>query len=93
MEARGNREKKSEEEKARERVLREQYLRVFLTSEARERLANIRIVRPDVAEQVENYVLQLGLSGKLRSPLTDDQLKSIISKFTPRQRETRFRFL
>lgn len=93
MEARSNREKKSEEEKAKERVLREQYLRVFLTSEARERLANIRIVRPDVAEQVENYVLQLGLSGKLRSPLTDDQLKSIISKFTPRQREIRFRFL
>ena len=93
MEVRNNQARKEEEEKAKERVLREQYLRLFLTSTARERLANVRMVRPDVAEQVENYILQLGLSGKLKSPVTDDELKDILSKFTPKQREIRFRFL
>jgi programmed cell death protein 5 len=93
LEARNNQGRREEEEKAKEKVLKEQYLRIFLTSTARERLANVRMVRPDLAEQVENYILQLGLSGKLKSPVTDEELKTILSRFTPKQREIRFRFL
>lgn len=81
------------EERAKERALREQYLRLFLTSDARERLANVRMVRPEVADQVENYILQLGLSGKIRRPIDDDELREILAKLTPQQREIRFRFI
>ncbi|MFP3282560.1 MAG: DNA-binding protein [Nitrososphaeria archaeon] len=82
-----------EEARAKERALREQYLRVFLTSDARERLANVRMVRPDIAEQVENYILQLGLAGKIRNPVDDDDLREILAKLTPRQREIKFKFI
>ena len=81
------------EERAKERALREQYLRLFLTSDARERLANVRMVRPEVADQVENYILQLGLSGKIRRPIDDEELREILAKLTPQQREIRFRFI
>jgi programmed cell death protein 5 len=90
---RGQPEGAREEERAKERALREQYLRIFLTSEARERLANVRMVRPEVAEQVESYVLQLGLAGKIRRPIDDDELREILERFTPKQREIRFKFI
>ncbi len=86
-------QRRVEEEKLRERILRKRYLRLFLTPDARERLSNIKMVRPEIAEQVENYVLQLGLSGKLSRPLTDEQLKELLSKFASKQREIRFKFL
>ncbi|BBE42971.1 DNA-binding protein MTH1615 [Conexivisphaera calida] len=82
-----------DEDRAKERALREQYLRLFLTSDARERLANVRMVRPEIADQVENYILQLGLAGKIRRPIDDDELREILSKLTPQQREIRFKFI
>nr|CCC55639.1 DNA-binding protein [uncultured archaeon] len=68
-------------------------MRLFLTAEARERLANVRMVRPEVADQVENYVLQLGLAGKIRSPIDDEELREILARLTPKQREIRFKFV
>lgn len=93
MSAREGAPEEDERKRAEERALREQYLRVFLTPEARERLANVRMVRPEVAEQVENYVIQLGLAGKIRRPLDDEELKEILARATPRQREIRFKFI
>jgi len=87
----GEREKK--EERLREQAIKEQYLRLFLTPDARERLTNVKMVRPEVAEQVENYIIQLGLSGKLPRPINDDELKELLYKFTPRRREIRFKFM
>ena len=40
-----------------EDVMREQMLKVLLTTEARERLANIRMVKPDIARLIENQII------------------------------------
>ncbi|MEM0288044.1 MAG: DNA-binding protein [Nitrososphaerota archaeon] len=73
--------------------LREQYLKIFLTSEARERLTNVKMVKPEIASIVEDQILQLATSGRLRHPITDEELKNILSKFSPQRREFKIKFV
>lgn len=62
----------------------------ILEPKARERLSNLKVVKPDVATQLEVYLAQLYQSGQLRSKITDDQLVMILRKLTERK-ETKIR--
>jgi len=62
-----------------------QIMSTVLSKEAQERIANIRIVKPDFALQVEVYLLQLFQAGKLKPPLTDEQLKSILDRLVKKR--------
>ena len=53
-------------------------LKQILSSEARLRLNNVKMVKPDLANMVENYLLGLASQGKAPSQITDDQLKQIL---------------
>ncbi len=53
-------------------------LKQILSSDARLRLNNVKMVKPDVANNVENYLINLASQGKVRPPITDDQLKQIL---------------
>ena len=53
-------------------------LKQLLTSEARLRLNNIKMVKPELANMVENYLLGLASQGRSPSQITDDQLKQIL---------------
>jgi programmed cell death protein 5 len=53
-------------------------LKQILSSEARLRLNNVKMVKPDVATTVENYLINLASQGKLRPPVSDEQLKQIL---------------
>jgi len=75
-----------------ENLARERILRTFLTSEARQRLTNVRIVRPEVARLVEDYVIQLASTGKLKRQLTDGEIKQILAKIAESRREVRIRW-
>lgn len=55
-------------------------LRQALTPEARQRLANVKIARPEYAAQVENLLIQVAQSGQLRAKVDDAQLKDILSR-------------
>lgn len=57
---------------------KEMILKQLLSPEARLRLNNVRMVKPDLAGLVENYLIGMASQGKLRSQLTDDQLKQIL---------------
>lgn len=67
------------QEDASRRAMRENVMRVALTSEARQRLANVRMVKPDVAHAIEEYIIQLVSSGRLKRTIDDDQLKELLS--------------
>ena len=54
-------------------------LRQIISSEARNRLNNVRMVKPDVANLVENYLLNLAAQGKITGQISDEQLKQILS--------------
>jgi len=67
-------------------------LRRILTPEARRRLTNIRMVRPDYAEQLEIQLIQVAQSGRVRLPITDEMLKRLLAQIqTQQHREIRIR--
>ena len=67
-------------------------LRRILTSEARQRLANLKISRPEFTEQLELQLIQVAQSGKIKLPITDDVLKRLLLQLQSEQRrETKIR--
>jgi programmed cell death protein 5 len=72
-------QKGGSQEDASRRAMRENVMRVALTSEARQRLANIRMVKPDVAHAIEEYIIQLVSSGRLKRTIDDEQLKGLLT--------------
>lgn len=57
---------------------KELILKQLLSSEARLRLNNVKMVKPDLAALVENYLIGMASQGKIQSQITDDQLKQIL---------------
>ena len=66
-------------------------LRTLLTPEARQRLANLKMVKPEFTSQLELQLIQLAQQGKLPVPLTDKQLKQILIQIQARKREPKIR--
>lgn len=70
--------------------IKRQALMEILTKEARERLANVRIGNPQLAEQVEVYLIQAYQQGQITSPLSDEKLRELLVALT-KKRETKIR--
>ena len=66
-------------------------LRKILTPEARQRLTNLKMVKPEFTEQLELQLIQLAQQGKLPIPLSDAQLKQILVQLQTQKRETKIR--
>ena len=75
------------------KMMREGILRMALTSEARQRLTNVRMVKPELASSIEEYVIQLASSGKLKHPLDDEQVKQMLLGLQEKKREIKIRRL
>ncbi len=57
---------------------KEQILKQILSPEARMRLNNIKMVKPELSDLVEQYLIGLATQGKMNSQINDDQLKQIL---------------
>ena len=94
--------KLAEQQKAQEEAVRQQaeleaqiraILRRILTPEARERLTRVKLVRPELARQVELILVQLYQTGQLREKIDDAKLKKILAQIDARtRREFRIRW-
>ncbi len=71
-----------------EKAKKQQILRQILDIAARERLANVRLVRPDLAENVENQLIQLYSMGRINRIITEEEIKQILGRMTETKRET-----
>jgi len=58
--------------------MRQRVLQVVLDAQARQRLMNIRLVKPELAASVENYLINAASSGRINRPLTDEELKQLL---------------
>jgi programmed cell death protein 5 len=84
-------EKKSAEVQQQLEMQKQALLRSILTSEARQRLTNLKMVKPEFTAQLELQLIQLAQQGKLPIPLADEQLKQILIQLQGRRRETKIR--
>ncbi len=78
-----------EEERRRKELesQREALLRRILTSEARARLTNLKLVRPEIARAVEDYLIQLVNAGRLTPPIGEDVVKRLLVEIDERTRK------
>lgn len=57
----------------------------ILEPKARERLANLKVVKPELAMQLELYLAQLAQAGQLQSKLSDEQIVQILRKLSEKR--------
>ena len=72
-------ENNTQEKDSQLKAQKEIMLKQVLSGDARLRLNNVRMVKPELADLVENYILNLSVQGKLPGQISDDQLKQILS--------------
>ena len=65
--------------------LKKEVLRKLLSKEAMERLARLRLVKSELAAQLELYLVQLYQSGTITKAITDEELKAILTKLTAKK--------
>jgi len=78
---------RSDTDERKAKAAREQMLRVVFTSEARERLTNIRMVKPDLAESIESQIFSLVSAGRLKHQIGDEELKQMLGQLQQPKRE------
>jgi len=80
----------SQEKASQLKAQKEMLLKQVLSSDARLRLNNVRMVKPDLADLVENYILNLTVQGKISGQISDEQLKQILSSTQQPKRDFKF---
>ncbi len=74
------------------RLMRERALRVLLTPEARQRLNNLKMVKPELVTSVEDYIIAMGSQGRINRALTDEEVKRILLQIQSNKREFKINF-
>lgn len=78
----------TEEHRANElEAQRKMLLRKILTPEARERLARLKLARPDFATAVEQQLILIAQTGRLGEQINDEMLRQILKKLQPKKKE------
>ena len=71
-------------------AMRQRVLLALLDTAARQRLMNVRLVKPDLAAAVENYLINAASSGRLNRPLTDEELKQLLLRIQQPKKDFKF---
>lgn len=78
---------REKEEAMRAEMEREALLRSILTEEARERLARLKLARPDFVKAIENQLIYLAQTGRISYPIDDEQLKDLLRRLSSKKKE------
>ena len=66
---------------------KKQILAQILTPEARTRLCNLKLTKPDLVNNIELQLIQSAQAGSLRGKVTDEQLKVLLRQIAGQKRE------
>jgi programmed cell death protein 5 len=80
-------DEESRRREAEANAMRQRVLQVVLDTAARQRLMNVRLVKPDLAIAVENYLINAASSGRINRPLTDEDLKQLLMRIQQPKKE------
>lgn len=67
-------------------AMKKMVLNRIMTREARERLGRLKLVKPELASQLELYLMQIYQSGKVEGQISDEHLKAILEMLSPAKR-------
>ena len=87
LQSRAQQEAAAQEQAQQAEAQRALVMRQILTPEARERLANLRMTRPDIVETVENQLIMLVQSGRVSERIDDYTLRQLLRRVMPTKRE------
>jgi programmed cell death protein 5 len=82
---------KQEEQREELESQKKMILRSILTTDAKERLGRIKVARPELADSIENQLIMLAQSGRLKNKINDEQLRMLLSKLIPKKRDITIR--
>lgn len=70
-----------------------QVMRLILSPEGRQRLENIRMIKPQYAEQIELQLIQLYQGGRLKgaTPLPDKAFKKLLEQLSSMENKKEFK--
>ncbi|WP_405264910.1 DNA-binding protein [Methanobrevibacter sp.] len=66
---------------------KKQILGQIMTPEARQRLANLKLTKPELVNNIELQLIQSAQAGSLRGKVTDEQLKVLLRQIAGQKRE------
>ena len=66
-------------------------LRQYLTDGARKRLNTIKMSKPEYAEQVEQQMLALAQSGRIKGKIDEDKMKEVLQELKPDSKDFNIR--
>ncbi len=72
-------------------VQKQALLRKILAPDARQRLNNLKMVKPEFAEQLELQLIQLAQVGKINIPVMDEELRELLIRLQSQRREIKIR--
>ena len=91
MQQRVTDEQRQAQEESQVEAQKQALLAKILAPEARQRLTNLKMVKPEFTDQIEMQLISMAQTGKLPIPLSDAQLKQILIQLQSRKRETTIR--
>ena len=66
-------------------MIKKMIMKKLLSKEALERFGRIRLVKPELATQLELYLVQLYQVGKLKMQISDEELKLILQSLSKKE--------
>ena len=93
MQAQASAEQQRQDQQQKVDETKAHLLRGILEPAARDRLANIRLVKPETTEAIEMQLIQLVQSGRVNRKITDDELRMMLSRMQKnKKRDTKITF-
>ena len=79
-------EYKKEFEKQQYDLIKKVAMLKYMSKDARERLNRVKLVRPKVAEEIEDALIQAIQTGQIRGQITEKQIIDILNEITEKKR-------
>jgi len=57
---------------------KKQILRKIISPEGRERLARVKLVKPELVSQIEDYLVNLYMNGKIKKALSEEEIIKLL---------------
>lgn len=67
-------------------------LRSILSDQAKQRINNIKLVNPQMADAIENQLISLAQSGRIRGIISEEQLLQMLRELQNTKRDTKIKF-